>query len=54
MNIVNFFSKLLSRIRHIRLSTIINQSEPHIESRQDYDGNSYWQVYDFSTNKSTA
>ena len=37
---------------NIKRSLLINRNEPQIERKRDRFGNSYWQVYDYSTNKS--
>lgn len=51
MKIANFIVKIF---RSIGRSLIVKRNEPHIEQRRDRHGNPYWQVYDFTTNKSYA
>ena len=51
MKISNSIVKIL---RKIGSSLIAQKNEPRIEQKRDRYGNLYWQVYDFTTNKSYA
>ncbi len=49
MKIVNF---IVNTLKDIGRSLVVQNHEPQIEKKRDRYGNSYWQVYDFTTNKS--
>lgn len=49
MTIISSTVKLL---KNLGRSLVVNHHEPRIERKRDRHGNSYWQVYDFTTNKS--
>lgn len=48
MKKVAFFINIFQNIKR---SLIVNRNEPQIEQKRDRLGNSYWQVYDYQTNR---
>ena len=50
--ILKISSFIVNIFRGIRRSFVASKNEPHIEQKRDRRGNLYWQVYDFTTNKS--
>ena len=47
--------RLIVKLFHnIGRSLVPRKIEPQIKPKRDRDGNSYWQVYDFKTNQSSA
>lgn len=51
MKIPRFIVQLFHNIGR---SLVSRNTEPQIKPKRDRYGNSYWQVYDFTTNKSSA
>ncbi|VEP16353.1 conserved hypothetical protein [Hyella patelloides LEGE 07179] len=49
---MKLISSIVNILQNIGRSLVVNHNEPHIEQKHDRHGNSYWQVYDFTTNKS--
>ncbi|MGK7892861.1 MAG: hypothetical protein AB4372_04250 [Xenococcus sp. (in: cyanobacteria)] len=47
--ILNLIVNIIRWIGHILL---VSKNEPYIKQKRDRNGNLYWQVYDFTTNKS--
>ena len=45
----NFIANIF---RNIERNLVLKSNEPKVEQKRDRDGNLYWKVYDFTTNKS--
>ena len=39
-------------LRKIERSLVVQNNEPIVKQKRDRYGNSYWHIYDFTTNKS--
>ena len=50
--ILKISSFIVNIFRGIRRSFVASKNEPQIEQKRDRHGNLYWQVYDFTNNKS--
>ena len=49
---VKILNLIVNIFRWIGQVLLVNKNEPYIKQKRDRKGNLYWQVYDFTTNKS--